>query len=376
MEQFDHESLTDKVKQISNFYDLINIQTELPRYLTELKLDGIITQIISALEETNGNILLIDQLLDSIFNHDLVRTQEREIDNLELYIQRKYPTKIRLMAISNLVKLRPQKSSILLVNLAIDSQEDQLIRLQAIQTLSQISLNQAELNKLLNTFDENNDELTLTVLKLLTINQNQAPVLEVKKKLEKLLFSANETIKCQAIELLGIFGEIDILEKVCLLPHHNENIKQAIIKLVINLTNKPINLLYIRPENFEHLIKDLLEKIGYLDVEVTPYHHDQGIDIIAYKQGFGINKNQKQRVVVQCKRYRKTPISEEDIRALLKTMQIHQATEGLFITTSNFSIKANQLAEAHRHVQLIDKNQLQKLLNQYFDNKQYCILAD
>ncbi|MBC7474910.1 MAG: hypothetical protein H7263_11505 [Candidatus Sericytochromatia bacterium] len=44
----------------------------------------------------------------------------------------------------------------------------------------------------------------------------------------------------------------------------------------INMLSKTLNIVVIRAENFGHLIKEWLNKLGYLKVEVTRAVHDDG----------------------------------------------------------------------------------------------------
>ncbi|MBV5310953.1 restriction endonuclease [Chromatium okenii] len=81
----------------------------------------------------------------------------------------------------------------------------------------------------------------------------------------------------------------------------------------------------IRSENFEHL-KELLIKIGYQNVEVTRAVQDDGVDVIAYKEGSGIS-NKIYKVIVQCKRYAKNPVDIDVAERLLEDMKRHQAKE-------------------------------------------------
>jgi restriction system protein len=86
------------------------------------------------------------------------------------------------------------------------------------------------------------------------------------------------------------------------------------------------------PYAFEHLIKDLLEAMGYHDVEVTAPSNDKGVDVIGRIQ-LGITEVKE---VIQVKRHRKT-IQRKDLDALRGCLHRFQAVRATLITTSRFS---------------------------------------
>jgi len=74
-----------------------------------------------------------------------------------------------------------------------------------------------------------------------------------------------------------------------------------------NATDKPKQMHYVRGvsavdgmegHQFEFFCADLLRKVGFLDVSVTPGSGDQGVDILAVKDGI--------KYAIQCKNYANT----------------------------------------------------------------------
>jgi len=87
------------------------------------------------------------------------------------------------------------------------------------------------------------------------------------------------------------------------------------------------------PFQFEYLAADLLQKIGYENVEVTQRTGDKGIDIIANLTMDGITNV---KTVIQVKRYKKgNNVSGKVIRQLRGSAEVDQ--RGLVITTSDFT---------------------------------------
>ncbi len=104
---------------------------------------------------------------------------------------------------------------------------------------------------------------------------------------------------------------------------------------------------------FEYFCADLLRKNGFLDVKVTPGSGDQGVDILAVKDGI--------KYAIQCKNYASvlsnTPIQEVSAGKLFYGCHV-----GVVMTNSTFSIGAIQLAEA-TNILLWDRNKLIELIS-------------
>jgi len=369
--------LSDEVQKISKFGDFFELQTIIDNYLNQFGIEWVINEIIEALDSKNNNIPFINELLDFIFTHDFIKKNDKSINVIEDYLSNKKYKLIRLSAIKNIAKLRPQKSSILLVQILNDKEESREIKLSILESLIHASFTNNDMEKFLNIFQENDEEISLKAMDILEYHHHQVPVVTVQKELEKFLFSSNVKLKCKAIELLGVFGEIDIIERlycIATLNFSEKLVQDSLNKMIKTLMSKPINILYIRPENFEYLTQKLFQSLDYYDVEQTRNTKDNGIDIIAYKKGFGLTENKKQCVVAQCKRYTKKKIYRKEIEELLMAMKKSGATEGYFITTSSFAPDAEELADQNGHITLLDKVKLQQQLDKTFGVNKYCIV--
>jgi len=86
------------------------------------------------------------------------------------------------------------------------------------------------------------------------------------------------------------------------------------------------------PYRFEHLVRDLLEAMGYEDVTVTSQSGDKGVDVVASIQ-FGITNITE---VVQVKRH-KGVIGRSTIDQLRGALPYHKAIRGTMMTLSDFS---------------------------------------
>ena len=115
--------LSDKVKNLAEIGELFDLQSTIGDYLNQFGIEWIINEIIEALDSINNDIPLINELLDFIFTHDSIKKNNKSINVIEDYLSNKKYKLIRLSAIKNITKLRPQKSSILLVQILNDKEE-------------------------------------------------------------------------------------------------------------------------------------------------------------------------------------------------------------------------------------------------------------
>ena len=113
------------------------------------------------------------------------------------------------------------------------------------------------------------------------------------------------------------------------------------------------------PFAFEHLIKRLLEEMGYQGVEVTARSGDGGVDVVAEIQ-LGITSL---REVVQVKRHRRA-IQRKDLDALRGSLYRFKTVRGTLVTTSRFAKGTQEAARAAgtAPITLIDGNDLIDLL--------------
>lgn len=113
------------------------------------------------------------------------------------------------------------------------------------------------------------------------------------------------------------------------------------------------------PYQFEHLVRDLLEAIGYEDVQVTKQSGDKGVDVIATVQ-FGITTITE---VVQVKRQR-TSITRPVLDQLRGALPYHKAIRGTIVTLSSFTQGCKDVAlyPGAAPITLIDGDRLVELL--------------
>lgn len=104
--------------------------------------------------------------------------------------------------------------------------------------------------------------------------------------------------------------------------------------------------------DFEYFCADILRKNGFSNVEVTPGSGDQGVDILAVKDGI--------RYAVQCKNYA-TTLGNTSVQEVNAGKTFYNCHVGVVMTNSTFTNGAIALAEA-TGVLLWDRNKLQQMM--------------
>jgi len=173
----------------------------------------------------------------------------------------------------------------------------------------------------------------------------------------------------QWYEVFLAFADTDSLSRMSEFYHRPE---ASIERLPTVLTDgrvleffadQPESLLSASPRDFERLIAELLERLGYKNVQISQLGRDGGIDITAYiEHAVAI-----ERLVVQCKRY-KPPhkVGEPVIKQLLTDVDLRRASRGLIVTTSTLTRPAKLIVESFRHrLSYIDGDELRNRLLQF-----------
>lgn len=104
--------------------------------------------------------------------------------------------------------------------------------------------------------------------------------------------------------------------------------------------------------DFEYLCADILKRNGFSRVKVTQGSGDQGIDIIAYKNGL--------KYGIQCKRYSKN-VGNKAVQEVYAGKTFYSCDVAAVITNQYFTKSALELAERNG-VLLWDRNQLNKFI--------------
>lgn len=176
------------------------------------------------------------------------------------------------------------------------------------------------------------------------------------KKIKFRLISTENTATIITAPKTTDISELLPEEKIkAALQEHLQNIRQQVFDSVLNNS----------PEFFEHLVVDLLLKMGYgYDKNsgiVTGKPHDGGIDGIISEDKLGLDL-----IYIQAKRFANgNKVTRHDLQAFIGAME--HINKGVFITTSSFTRSAIQFIEKQqqKNIKLIDGNLLADLLVKY-----------
>lgn len=131
----------------------------------------------------------------------------------------------------------------------------------------------------------------------------------------------------------------------------SENIDQTLIKTPAYYSK--YNFDNMDGHEFEHFCASVLEKNGFSNVEVTKGSGDQGIDIIAYKDGI--------KYGIQCKCY-SSDVTNKAVQEAIAGKEFYNCHVGTVLTNRYFTKSAKELAEK-TGILLWDRSYLEKLIN-------------
>lgn len=120
----------------------------------------------------------------------------------------------------------------------------------------------------------------------------------------------------------------------------DEELGRALQKYkALQITDVRERLKEIDASHFEMIVMDLLEKMGYGRTKVTKKSHDGGIDgeVTADKLGIG-------KIYMQAKRWRGN-VGPKEVGYFVGAVSTKKSKQGVFITTSDFTLEARELAE-------------------------------
>ncbi len=127
---------------------------------------------------------------------------------------------------------------------------------------------------------------------------------------------------------------------------------------VISEIDRRPNLLDLTPDGFEHLVENLLSRMG-LETRLFRPHGDGGIDCVAFDPAPVTGG----KIVVQAKLYTKT-VPPAAVRDLFGTVTDAGATKGILITTGGFGPASYRFANG-KPLQLIDGTGLLALCHRH-----------
>jgi hypothetical protein len=300
---------------------------------------------------------------------------------LETYLARTSPSFRRNAAIKAFPHAfaRDPRLQDRLLGIALDPTEDMAIRTTVCQTLAEMQPKGPQAERLLSLLEAGSEQwlehVPLRDATFLCLRRHalKIPGKRLLHRLEPFLTHQNPIIRNCAIGLIATFGEVDVIEHLFALPDAQSHRKE-ILAAVKEIGERPINLLSLRPDAFESFVARLLKRMGFQDVAVTRYH-DHGVDAVGYQSRQNFAGGEREKWIVQCKRYSNDTIDEPTIQNFAKTVVEHHAHQGLFITTSDYTKPAREFAAPRKNIELISGVQLIQRLESLFEANRYRILV-
>lgn len=136
--------------------------------------------------------------------------------------------------------------------------------------------------------------------------------------------------------------------------------------LPLLIRENPNLLSEISPRQFEELVAEVLILSGY-NTTLTGGSRDKGVDIIASRSDpFGEITS-----VIECKHYSiEHPVGVSTVRALNAAKQYENANRAVLVTSSRFTSEARELASKLPDLELIDREQLLKLIRDVINSSE------
>lgn len=122
----------------------------------------------------------------------------------------------------------------------------------------------------------------------------------------------------------------------------------------IRHTHRPDAMDEMEGHDFEYFCADLLEKKGFLEVEVTRGSGDFGVDILAEKDGI--------TYAIQCKRYQ-GPVGVEAVLRTYGGRDYYERMVGVVMTNQYFTAPAVEAAKK-LHILLWDRGYVDGMLEE------------
>lgn len=159
--------------------------------------------------------------------------------------------------------------------------------------------------------------------------------------------------KVQAVKLVRESMGLSLKESKQYVDRIENSIKNGLNTSKLQNNNSVVSVIDgMEGHQFEYFCAELLRKVGFVDVTVTRGSGDQGVDILAVKDGI--------KYAIQCKNYAST-LGNTPVQEVSAGKQFYGCHVGVVMTNSTFTSGAIQLADAN-NVLLWDRKKLDELI--------------
>lgn len=189
-------------------------------------------------------------------------------------------------------------------------------------------------------------EIDVTTAKVLRkIQSNSAKLREILKEGDAIKAAAIANRIVEEVKNTNVILEEEVLDSL-------KQAESLVGKATDAVHDKVTN---IEARQFEVEIGYLLKNMGYR-VQVTCSTGDDGVDVFAMRE--------KEKVIVQCKKWRRKEIDRAVVDELAGVAERHGASKSILAATSGFSESAVNTARSHG-IELWDFRTICNLLNEY-----------
>lgn len=213
------------------------------------------------------------------------------------------------------------------------------------------------------------------VFECLKAHAEQLPVELTIRRLDPFLYHPVPAVRMHALGLLGEVGDLQAVERMCVLPNTAEEIDR-IQQAIGRILARPTNLLSFTSDHFEVFISHFLRKLGHYEVEVVARSGDGGVDLKSCQQRRNAKGPGDERWAVQCKRWTKNRVGVTEVQEFVRASRTERfnAKHALFITTSDFTQDAHEFAKANSSaIELMSGKELIVALDRHFGAGRYTI---
>lgn len=130
--------------------------------------------------------------------------------------------------------------------------------------------------------------------------------------------------------------EYDARKHIIIEPEYSANSATDIFREYGGVDAELLTIDLMEGHDFEHWCADLLRKVGFTNVEVTRGSGDQGVDILAQKEGI--------KYAIQCKCYNR-PLGNTPIQEVHTGKEMYHCQIGVVMTNQHFTQGAIAVAE-------------------------------
>ncbi len=181
-------------------------------------------------------------------------------------------------------------------------------------------------------------------------------------------FSRNITVGLEEYLMPLVEAKVGVFKKIKVPHPYSVAARQKVTEMVPQFEHEKGEVsaptdYHAQARNFELLVSQLFERLGFKNMTISGGAGDKGIDI----EGYMLDQNGSlQKIIVQCKHQSLSNlVKPTQVRDFAHTIERTKAYKGYFVTSSLFSPECFFRENCGEKMTLTDRNELEKLLKQH-----------